>query len=141
MFGAIGQYAIGQSTDEDTQSGALANMLSAAELLYMRDSTELLMPDTCNIVSITNTPDGEGGSTQTRGTVGTSICRLDAIQGREQVTGGAIQPYITYMMSLPYDVTVVPAYIIEHSSVDYAVKSVNRGQSWKAVVRVELERL
>lgn len=115
--------------------------LTNAELSIMRDTIELLMPDTCNIVGITNVPDGEGGSTQTRGTSGTSIpCRLDVIQGREQITGGAIQPYISYMMSLPYDTTVAEENIIEHNGTDYHVKSVNLDQSWKAVVRVELER-
>jgi hypothetical protein len=115
--------------------------LTTAELSVMRDTIELLLPDTCNVCSVTNVPDGEGGVTQTRGTSGTSIaCRLDVKQGVEQVTGGAIQPYISYMMSLPYDTTVAAANIIEHNSVDYHVKSVNLGQSWKAVVRVELER-
>ncbi len=143
MFSAIGQYAIGQTSesDEDTQSGALENMLSAADLEYMRNSTERLMPDSCNFVSITNTPDGEGGVAQARGTVGTSICRLDVVSGREQVTGGAIQPYISYVMSLPYDTTLQADYIIEHSGADYAVKSINLGQSWKVVVRVELGRM
>ena len=116
-------------------------MLTAGELSYMRDSTKLLMPDTCNICSVTNTVDGQGGVTVARGTIGTSACRLDVVQGREQLTGGAIQPYTSYMLSLPYDATVLPSYIIEHSSVSYEVKSVNRNQSWKAVVRVELERL
>jgi hypothetical protein len=116
--------------------------LTSAELSIMRDSIELLLPDTCNVCTITNTPDGEGGSTQSRATAGTSIpCRLDVVQGREQVTGGAVQPYIAYKMSLPYDTTVGLTNIIEHNSVDYYVKSVNLSQSWKAVVRVDLERV
>ncbi len=116
--------------------------IDTAMLAAMQSAINTLLPDTANIVALTNTPDGEGGWTQTRGTTGTAIaCRLDVIQGREQITGGAIQPYTSYMLSLPYDTTVSPAQIIEHSSVDYAVKSINRGQSWKAVVRVELERL
>ncbi len=115
--------------------------LTASELATMRDTIELLMPDTCNVCTITNVPDGEGGSTQTRGTSGTAIpCRLDVVQGREQVTGGAIQPYISYMLSLPYDTTVAEENIIEHSGVDYFVKSINLSQSWIAVRRVELER-
>ena len=119
--------------------------LTATELSVMRSSIALLMPDTCNVVSITNAPDGEGGVTQTRGPTGTSIaCRLDVKQGNttgEQVTGGAIQPYISYMLSLPYDSTVAPSDLIEHGGVDYMVKTINRNQSWKAVVRVELERV
>lgn len=115
--------------------------LTNLELSIMRDSIELLLPDTCNVCTITNVPDGEGGSTQTRGTSGTSIaCRLDVIQGREQITGGAIQPYISYVLSLPYDTTVGLTNIIEHGGVDYQVKSVNLNQSWVAVRRVELER-
>lgn len=116
--------------------------LTASELTGMRDAISLLLPDTCNICTITNTPDGEGGVTVSRATAGTSIaCRLDVKQGREQVTGGAIQPYISYAMSLPYNTTVGLTNIIEHNSVDYQVKSVNLSQSWKAVVRVDLERV
>ena len=100
-----------------------------------------LLPDQCNVCTITNVPDGEGGFTQTRGTSGTAIaCRMDVTQGREQVTGGAIQPYIAYKLSLPYDTVVGLTNIIEHNGVDYEVKSVNLSQSWKAVVRVDLER-
>lgn len=114
--------------------------LTSTELSVMRSSIALLLPDTCNICTITNTPDGEGGSTQTRGTSGTAIaCRLDVTQSNEQVTGGAIQPYTSYMMSLPYDVTVNPSNIIEHNGVDYSVKPSNANQSWIAVKRVPLE--
>ncbi len=103
--------------------------------------TSNLLPDTCNIVTLTNVSDGEGGSTQTRGTSGTAIpCRLDVTQGREQVTGGAVQTYIAYKLSLPYDTTVAEENIIEHGGYDYHVTSVNLAQSWKAVVRVDLER-
>lgn len=116
--------------------------ITTSELAYMRESIELLMPDTCNICTLTNSPDGEGGVTVSRGTSGTSIpCRLDVETGREQVTGGAVQPYITYKMSLPYNTTIDEQNIIEHNSIDYHVKSVNQSQSWIAVRRVELERL
>ena len=115
--------------------------LTTAELTIMRDTLELLMPDTCNVCTIANTPDGEGGVTVSRATATADVpCRLDVVQGREQVSGGAIQPYIAYKMSLPYDTTVSQANIIEHDNVDYYIKSVNLSQSWGAVVRVDLER-
>ena len=116
--------------------------LTASELSTMRTAINELMPDTCNVCTLSGTPDGEGGQTVSRATSGTSIaCRLDVITGNEMLTGGAMQSYTTYKLSLPYDTTVNPSNIIEHSNVDYAVKSVNRNQSWKAVVRVELERI
>ena len=119
--------------------------IDTAMLAAMRTAIGELLPDTCNVVSITNTSDGEGGVTKTRATTGTSIaCRLDteqSIYSGERLTGGAIQPYLTYVMSLPYNTVISEANIIEHSSTDYAVKTINKGQSWKAVVRVQLERM
>lgn len=115
-------------------------MLTNADLAFMRNTIGQLLPDTCSIVTITNVPDGEGGSTESRSTASGIPCRLDVVQGREQVTGGAVQPYISYMLSLPYDTTIGLTNIITHNSVDYFVKSVNLGQSWIAVRRVELER-
>ena len=116
--------------------------IDTAMLSAMRTAINSLLPDVCNICSITHTPDGQGGWTDPRGTIGTAIaCRLDVIQGREQVTGGAVQPYTSYTLSLPYDTVVLPTYIIEHNSVDYAVKPSNVNQSWIAVKRVELEKL
>jgi hypothetical protein len=125
-------------------TGELMAILTAGELAAMRDDIELLMPDLCQIITITNTADGEGGVTTSRATATAINCRLDSTQGitaGEQRTGGAIQAYQSYMMSLPYDAVVVPENEILHSGVNYAVKSINRGQSWKAVVRVELERI
>jgi hypothetical protein len=125
-------------------TGELMAILTAGELAAMRGDIELLMPDLCQIITITNTADSEGGVTTSRATATAIDCRLDAVQGvstGEQRTGGAIQAYQSYMLSIPYDSVVLPENEILISGVNYAVKSINRGQSWKAVVRVELERL
>lgn len=116
--------------------------IDSAMLLAMRAAISELLPDTCNILTPTNTADSEGGVTTSWGTSGTSIiCRLDAKQGREILIGGAIQAYTTYIMSLPYDTTIAQTNRIEHGGATYAVKSINLNQSWKAVFRIELERL
>jgi hypothetical protein len=117
-------------------------MLTDSELAAMREAIQSLFPDTCNICTVTTSPDGEGGWTESRGTSGTAIpCRLDAVQGYLQVTGGAIQPYLSYRLSLPYDASVDYGNIIEHSEIDYAIKSINLNQSWNAVIRIELEKI
>src|SRR5688572_11073600 len=118
--------------------------IDTAMLAQMRSTISgEMLPDTCNIVTITNAPDGEGGVTETRGTIGTAIaCRLDVKRGREEVTGGAIQPYIKTMLSLPYDTTITEAHRVEHGGLTYAVIAPsNSDQSWIAVKRVELERI
>ena len=110
-------------------------------LAAMRSAIADLLPDTCYILSPTSTPDGYGGVTQTWGTAGTATCRLDHVSGREIASGGAIQPFEGYTLSLPYDTTINESWRVVVSSVTYAVKSVNIGQSWQAVKRVQLERV
>ena len=115
--------------------------IDTAMLSAMRAAISELLPDTCQIITLTHTADGEGGWTDSRATATAVNCRLDVTQAREQVTGGAIQPYTSYKLSIPYDTTVVTGNEVLHSGVNYAVTGVNLGQSWKAVVRVDLERL
>ena len=115
--------------------------IDTAMLAAMRAAISELLPDTCQIITLTNSPDSEGGGTQSRATASAISCRLDVTQAREQVTGGAIQPYIAYKLSVPYDASITAGNEILHSGINYAVTGVNLGQSWKAVVRVDLERL
>lgn len=115
--------------------------IDSTMLLAMRAAISELLPDSCNILTPTNTPDSEGGVTTAWGTSSAVACRLDAKQGREMLTGGAIQPYTTYILSLPYDTTIAQTSRVLHGGVTYAVKSINLNQSWIAVRRVELERI
>jgi hypothetical protein len=115
--------------------------IDTAMLAAMRAAIAELLPDTAAIITITNTPDGEGGQTVTRGTASTVAFRLDMTSGREQVSGGAVQPFTAYKGSLPYDAAITTANQILHNGTYYAVTSVNTGQSWQAVCRVDLEKL
>lgn len=117
-------------------------VLTAADLAYMRSAINELLPDTCNICTITHTPNGMGGCTDTRATIGTAIaCRLDMQSGREPTVGGAVQQFTGYTLSLPYDTTIGITNLVEINSADYSVTSINDGQSWIAVKRVTLEAL
>lgn len=120
--------------------------LDTAMLTAMRAAIAELLPDTCSVITLTRTADGMGGHVDTRATATAINCRLDVVTGREQIgreqiAGGGLQPFTSYMLSLPYDATVVTQNEILHNGNNYAVKSVNQSQSWKAVVRVELEKL
>ncbi len=116
-------------------------MLDASTLAIMRDTIEDLLPDTAQIITITRAADGQGGWTDTRGTASAVSFRLDVISGREQVTGGAVQPYTSLKCSFPYDTAITTENEVLHEGITYAVKSVNIEQSWIAVRRVELERI
>jgi head-tail adaptor len=120
-------------------------MLSNSELEYMREAIGQLLPDTCNILTVTNTPNGFGGMTQTWGTASASVaCRLDIVnrgQDAESIQASGIRAYQEVMLSLPYDTTITTSQRVEHGGYTYNVHSVNTDQSWIAVKRAVLERV
>lgn len=114
--------------------------LSAGELAQMRADVVNLMPDTCDILSVAYTRDGEGGLVETWGTATAGVaCRIDYVRGDEQIAGGALQSYRRAMISLPYDTALTTTNRIYTDGRTYSVVSVNSGQSWKVAVRAELE--
>ena len=77
-------------------------MLSNSELAYMREAIDDLLPDTCNILSVTETNNGMGGVVQTWGTATAGvICRVDVtnLRSGEQVTGGSLKPFQQTILS------------------------------------------
>lgn len=115
--------------------------IDTAMLAAMRLAIAELLPDTAQVITITNTPDGYGGQTETRGTSSAIAFRLDVTSGREQVSGGAVTPFQSLKGSLPYDTTITEGNQILHNGIYYAVTAVNNNQSWNAVKRVDLERI
>ena len=100
------------------------------------------MPDTCDILSVAYTSDGEGGMAETWGTALANVaCRIDYRSGSEKMTGGAIQSYSKAVLSIPYNTTINSTNRIKSGGYIWAVKSINDGQSWMAVKRAELERV
>jgi hypothetical protein len=143
MFNALGRLALGEVSDEASQAGALIDMLSAEELAHMRTGTGLLMPDTCNILSVTQTADGFGGITQTWGTVVTVACRLDIVptQHDEQVNGSSLRNFQETVLSIPFSTSIAVTNRVEHGGYTYNVLATNVDQSWIAVKRATLERI
>lgn len=116
--------------------------LTARELAQMQADILDLLPDTCDILSVAYTADSEGGFTEAWGTATAGVhCRIDYRSGRETMTGGAIQPYSKAVISIPYNTPLNLTNRVKSGDYIWAVKSINDGQSWKAVKRVEMERV
>ena len=116
--------------------------LTARELAQMQADIYDLLPDTCDILSVAYTSDSEGGFAEAWGTATANVkCRIDYRSGRETLTGGAIQPYSKAVISLPYSTAISLTNRVKSGDYIWAVKSINDGQSWKAVKRVEMERV
>jgi len=115
-------------------------MLGSADLSWMRDTLEQLMPDTCVILTATNASDGQGGWTTTWGTVSSVRCRIDP--GRkemyERVTGAKLAPYSWWQLTLPWDATVTTESRVVVNGDTYNVVNHDDNKSWQATVRVAL---
>ena len=122
----------------------------AKELARMRsDMQNYTLPDVCNILSLTQTSDGEGGLTDTWGTATANVaCRLDlftsrgvGIIGAEMVRSASIKPYSTWILSVPNGTTLTSAHRIECNGDTFNVIEVDASRSWGGNVRATLERL
>lgn len=116
--------------------------LSARELLQMRADMVNLLPDTCDILTVAYTRDGEGGLTEVWGTATADVaCRLDYVSGAEAEVGGALQPQWRAKLSLPYDTALTVKNRVKVGDAVFAVKTVNSEQSWRVAIRADLERV
>jgi hypothetical protein len=114
-----------------------------SEIARARDDLEAMMlPDTCNILSGTNVIDAMGGGSVTWGTAKTHVpCRIDSLSGKEILAAGEIEPFHTYVMTLPQSATVSADNRIEHGDYTYEVKSVTLDRSWSWCKRAMVERV
>ena len=116
--------------------------LSNRDLASIRQAAAELLPDRCHLLTKTTVSNGQGGQTATWGTASANVpCRLDMMHGMETLTGGALQQYTGYMLSMPHDTTITQSYRVLLNDITYAVKAVNTNQSWPVVKRVELEKV
>lgn len=106
-------------------------MLNDNDLSFMRESINELLPDTCYILSKTETVDASGGYTATWGTASNVACRTDFTNGVMQTAGGGLQPFSQLTISVPYDTEVTTDNRVEWNSGTYTISSVTNN-SWLA---------
>ena len=121
-------------------------MLTNAELTQMRADAASLLPDTCNILSLTTAPDGQGGQTETWGTATAGAsCRLDPISnktyGFEKAVGASLKDFHGFVLTLEYDASITTANRIEKGGETYNAVSVDTEKSWPITRRVLVERI
>lgn len=112
--------------------------LTDAELAQIRADVESLLPDTCDILSKTETIDSAGGFTTTwAASAEDVICRMDYKSGVEQLAGGGLRSFTRMEFYVPYDTTVTTENRIRWNGEDYTIESVN-GNSWMGMKYMEV---
>lgn len=124
-------------------------MLSS-ELEQMRSDINELLPDTGNILSVTRTSDGQGGWSDSWGTVTASVpCRIDAaassgisnFQGNEIPRGGAVQAFGRWVATLPYNISIAVENRLECNGRTFNIIAVDTNKSWALNIRAILEQV
>lgn len=115
-------------------------MMSAAELAKLRaDLEDVALPDTCVLQLATSVSDGQGGFTDTWAAAGTVACRLDNLSGSRKPIGQAIQPFNSWVLTVPQSATIDTSYRAVVNGFTFAVIAVSDVGSWLACQRAALE--
>ena len=115
------------------------SFFTSSDLSWMQDEVEKTMPDTCNILSETQTSDGQGGFTSTWGTATASAsCRIDAVitSDSDTVVGMSQRIYNRYIVTFPHDTTVTQDNRLEVNSYTLAIDSIDQVKSEMTCLRV-----
>jgi len=121
----------------------MSNTLTAAEIEWMRAEIEdVVMADSCNILTITYTSDGQGGLVESWGTATSGVlCRIAPMQNREMLSGDAMQPFRRFKVTLPHGTDVSEVSRLEISGVQYNILGIDTGKGWSLNMRLEVEKV
>jgi len=115
-------------------------VLSSADLEYMRQCQEALLPDTCSIQTNTRTQTVFGGSTTSWADVATAVeCRVVRLdqRARNEESGEQAQLQADWMVTLHHDQSIALGQrIVVSSSLTLEPVDINNDRSWKNVTRV-----
>lgn len=116
-------------------------MITAAELLAMRDDIEDSLPDQAVIKSQTWVSDGGGGGSTSLVAGGTVPCRIAPLMSEEGTTGGRISPDSEYVVTLPFDAAVTASSVLTINSRNFSVSGMREPRSWEISRRVEAKEI
>jgi head-tail adaptor len=116
-------------------------MLTNDDLVNMRAAIATLLPDTAVIYTAARVSDGMGEFTATWNASGTAAARIDPIKAKDQVSGGAIQPYSRLQLTLAYGATITPNNRVAVNGRTYNVVALQTLNSWALDIRAEVEAL
>lgn len=116
-------------------------MLTAADLVSMRETLEDSLPDLAVIKTPSRVSDGGGGDTTTFTVSGTVPCRIMPVSGNERVEGARLNADTEYLVTAPYDAAVDTDSVLEIDSRVFSVTAVGEPRSWAVSLRVEVKEI
>lgn len=111
---------------------------STNDLTRMRSTQTAHQPDTCTILSLTETIQSSGHILSTWGTLSADVaCRFVPMSlDTERLAADMMEAAQTYVVTMAYDGAIEPAYRVVYSGGTYEVTAVQEQGSWKTAKRV-----
>ncbi len=117
-------------------------MMDAGELARLQADLAALLPDRCDLLTVTRTSDGAGGWSESWATAAANVpCRFDPLRGSEALVGAALQSRQVYTVTLPAGTTLTTASRLKRGTTSYAVLAVDGVKSWAGTLRAVVEAL
>lgn len=119
------------------------SLLTAADLVFMRDTQEEALPGTVVIERYALTSDGQGGKHEAWTAAGTVEGRISYKERRgqgETVGGAQLLSETHWVATLPTGTVVYAQDRLFKDGVTWEVQQVNNGQDYKTAVRCELQK-
>lgn len=116
-------------------------MLSLSDLEGMRSTMVESLPDTCELVRDTLTPDGGGGHTATPGAPVTVACRVSPLRltrssaQAETIEVERVVEQSLWLVTMPEGTVITPEHRISHLDRTFEVVEVLSPRSWNLATR------
>lgn len=115
--------------------------LNAADIAYMQQMIGELLPDSCVLQTATLASDGQGGQVEAWAAAGTVVCRLDNGSGQRANVARSVQPFSSWVLTVPQGTGISTDNRVIHNGSTYAVIAVSTEGSWLACERASLEEI
>lgn len=115
--------------------------LTAGEIASMRETASDYLPGTAVIHRYTSVPDGQGGSTDTYGPIGTVSCRISPLYGSEPVRGDRLTTIQGRALTVPANTSIIPKDRVVESGTTYEVVNVDSPRSYEITRRAEIAEI
>jgi head-tail adaptor len=118
-------------------------MLTAGQLASMRGYVARMLPDSVGIYTRSETVDSAGNVIPTMTLASTVAGRLDPDNSQNEVAMEAGQEYLgkPYILTLPYDASIVKNAQVVINSKTYEVISIHDAHSWRVSVRCKVVQI
>lgn len=116
-------------------------MLSDTQLAYMRAAQNETLVDTCDILRLTRSPDGKGGSIEQWAThLMSQPCRFAPVAQTQRNADGVLRTVTETILTLAWDVDVTDKDRVIYGGATYAITG-EKPHTWITAKRLAVQKI